>query len=85
MRPKHTPGPWVKSTSSGMIRDSENKAVAIALRGHADTEANAALIAAAPEMLELIMELVDQPGQLHEDIVRMKRILAKVRGKGIRK
>ena len=42
-KPKHTPGPWVKSTSSGMIRDSENKAVAIALSGHADTEANASL------------------------------------------
>ena len=68
-----------------MIRDSENKAVAIALSGHADTEANAALIAAAPEMLELIMELVDQPGQLHEDVVRMKRIITKGRRKGITK
>ena len=72
-RPKHTPGPWViervdkqyydshtgqpSSTLSWMNIDSGGRTVASAHSFTENMEANARLIAAAPEMLEALQEI----------------------------
>ncbi|MCA0214556.1 MAG: hypothetical protein LCH79_15430 [Proteobacteria bacterium] len=69
---KHTPGPWAfhlnKSDSLFVVRDKE-KRVICEMSWHsqsrefytlrAESEANARLIAAAPDMLESIQKLLD--------------------------
>ncbi len=65
-QPNHTPGPWEMIKEIGNDGGlsckivSGNKAV-IALAKHADgnKEANARLIAAAPELLEALIDLLD--------------------------
>jgi hypothetical protein len=79
---KHTKGPWTYDETYGLIMAGETIEVAACHAGRGgDAKANARLIAAAPEMLELIEELADQPGQLHEDVIRMKRLIAQIKGK----
>ena len=41
----------------------------------------ARLLAKAPVMLSLIKDLVDQPGQLHEDVCVMKRLIKEIEGR----
>ncbi len=60
---KHTPGPW-KITHTALngyrVSDSMGWGVAAILKDTND-EANARLIAAAPEMLELLKQIADWP------------------------
>lgn len=57
----HTPGPWTACNNDGYsiwrITSSE-RTIAEVVGDSAETEMNAHLIAAAPEMLELLAELV---------------------------
>lgn len=55
---KHTPGPWEvsKGFHKNRIADSDDAAIGYALGSNDEAEANARLIAAAPEMLEALYE-----------------------------
>jgi hypothetical protein len=63
---KHTPGPWVQTPwDSTAIFDAKNLQVPIAQTYPADTsqkeaEANARLVAAAPQLLEALELIVEQ-------------------------
>jgi len=55
----HTPGPWVLDTTWGIVRDERGTAEVCAIHAGrtgkpAEAQANARLIAAAPEMFELL-------------------------------
>ena len=57
----HTPGPWVRAEKGhgnyfhvGQVVDSDHMTIAVAHGKNAETEANARLIAAAPELLEAL-------------------------------
>ena len=52
---KHTPGPWVKSPSSGFIRQTLHGWNIVEVNKNVDNwQADARLIAKAPEMYELL-------------------------------
>lgn len=59
---KHAPGPWYAQAYKGDMRDATGKPVCIVhVNGHTTPEigaANARLIAAAPELLEALREVV---------------------------
>lgn len=73
MKTPHTPGPWnahqpgFKGLVSGIVRDKQNRFVATAAspatgeynRDENEIDANARLIAAAPELLEQLQNFVD--------------------------
>lgn len=96
----HTPGPWYADPSKrvkgfAVTHDGEPNPLAIALRkpknsyskGIPDTKAlaNARLIAAAPELLEALEELlqlieIERPDWQHTEQHRARAALAKARG-----
>ena len=54
---KHTEGPWnVSNHNSDYIEDSDRKLVACVWGSSQELEANARLIAAAPELLEALID-----------------------------
>lgn len=87
---EHTPGPWF--VECDMIRamvDGESQAVAstniMPARNYPNREANARLIAAAPELLLLLRECVDD---MENDLdvrtaVRARAAIAKATGESI--
>lgn len=81
---KYTPGPWFIESDTNTLRHGECdgklnlKSLEVEVFGTEEGMVNARLIAAAPIMLELIMELVEQPGQLNEDVIRMRRIIREI-------
>ena len=68
MMTKHTPGPWVvKSARSGFYVESQFDVIVDSLDecgryGAIDNEANARLIAAAPELLKALKALIENVG-----------------------
>lgn len=72
---KHTPGPWFVNEEEPMfVVDSENYAIAEALRGDCVTDAR--LIAAAPELFAVAQMVVDYENGLKgglSDCVRAAR------------
>ena len=69
MKTQHTPGPW-KTNSFGVIEDRSGSVIAGVLRygsvsGELPMNANAELIAAAPELLDTLSECLEQLEQLH--------------------
>lgn len=65
---KHTPGPWAYGEECGLTReiwgDNGPELYAIAQTRHGDPgqcEANARLIAAAPELLEALISMIEAP------------------------
>ena len=63
---KHTPGPWTQDEYGDVITPNRKTLVTegIALGGRStpETRANARLIAAAPELLAMLKDLVDLEG-----------------------
>lgn len=62
--PRHTPGPWNYSKQNAPWVDTptgwaDGQTIAYMPREHASCEANARLIAAAPELLQAVQRLVD--------------------------
>jgi hypothetical protein len=81
-RVAHTPGPWNAVSSAGLLRDVEavgHIGVAGAMgRTREEQEANARLIAAAPELLEALRLLCDlNPSQHHIDEVARRHAIAR--------
>lgn len=74
MRNQHTPGPWIAKISKGGISvwGSDNYAIfSRAFNTHKDDKqvmADAALIAAAPELLEALEELLESPDLKTNDL-----------------
>lgn len=74
---KHTPGPWKACDNNGYSiwritshqyrAESASRTVAEVVGDSAETEANARLIAAAPEMYELIQQVADLQNPRFDD------------------
>lgn len=78
-KPKHTLGPWCLSANFHQTKLITNEDCDEIVK--VNNKQDAHLISAAPEMYELIKELMDQPGQLFEDIIKMKSLIAKAEGR----
>lgn len=84
----HTPGPW--GYSEGEIYRGNNPIASVIpsfgwFRKTAEDEANARLIAAAPEMFEVLSELLDtlemsKSYGFDEEYEKLREVLAKVEG-----
>ena len=84
----HTPGPW--GYSEGEIYRGNNPIASVIpsfgwFRKTAEDEANARLIAAAPEMYEVLSELLDtlemsKSYGFDEEYEKLREVLAKVEG-----
>ena len=90
MTTKHTPGPWTTDSKErtdtaryimAAARPFPHTIARIDLVNRAEDEANAALMAAAPELLEALEALISPVGvvMLH-DLDRARAAIAKVRG-----
>ena len=83
----HTPGPWKVSSHQTQIH-SERYGLVAALQRFTEkstTHANARLIAAAPEMYEVLSELLDTLEMskgygFDEEYEKLREVLAKVEG-----
>ena len=86
----HTPGPWITDSKErtdtaryimAAARPFPHTIARIDLVNRAEDEANAALMAAAPELLEALEALISPVGvvMLH-DLDRARAAIAKVRG-----
>jgi hypothetical protein len=85
MQTQHTPGPWTIAAGVSprvyLINDSRGHAVGEIV--HADTRnpADARLIAAAPELLACLMDVLDADGDLYAmDFDRYRAAIAKATG-----
>lgn len=65
---KHTPGPWTHDETWGLILSRDGSEVAACHAGRsgskAETQANARLIATAPDLFELVRTFAIQDGHL---------------------
>lgn len=89
---KHTPGPWHHTGREfNDVRDSDDELVAVALhlrvgqpeRSVQEAEANARLIAAAPDLLEMLVEAANfiQPYNVGQELLeRIDAAIAKATG-----
>ncbi|WP_244828471.1 hypothetical protein [Caballeronia sp. TF1N1] len=61
MKTKHTPGPWNPSVETGFVYSVHHCLIAEVYSGdgHGQQSANARLIAAAPELLEVLIAIND--------------------------
>jgi hypothetical protein len=96
MKMQHTPGPWVASPAirSGFTIDAKCDPWMIVTTsdeegryGSIETEANARLIAAAPDLLEALQALANMaesfPSELHKDhpdVIAARAAIAKATG-----
>ena len=96
--PQFTPGPWHVAADT-LIRDSDGRAVGTArlrVSGCEEQEANARLIAAAPELYAVAVEVAKRPCEMvrngHCTMIPCEReclpcaarsALAKARGEGV--
>ena len=82
--PKFTPGPWLFSSykSGNSVIVTDGKEFDVATVNYPNRDANAHLIAAAPELYEALEELLIQTRQYgHEpEIAMAEAALAKARG-----
>lgn len=94
MKAQHTPGPW--ENDGGTIRSSCGVSVASVLnvawplgRKPENPEANARIIAAAPELLEALIELLEDAnnyaadGIYHSPLTRSKARVAIAKATGV--
>lgn len=88
---KHTPGPWTACNNNGYSIwriTSVSRTVAEVVGDSAETEANAHLIAVAPEMLELLRDVrryvadanLRGDGYAEIDLKAIDALLAKIEG-----
>lgn len=82
MKPKFTPGPWIYDDIYGLILAKTNGAEIAAC--HSGIEANARLIAAAPEMLAALEWLYPilkaRSENAPDSLKKIKDLIAKARG-----
>ena len=82
MAAKHTPGPWASvGERNCFIRDKYNGPVAT-IQPRAETEANAHLIAAAPELLAALQLVLKHYQEVDGDVIapQVRAAIAKAKG-----
>ena len=88
---EHTPGPWITDTSHWQDREgvtiwAESKIIAdVVPDGHNQEQANARLIASAPDLLACLQNLIDRglivnDNDHYEECIKA---IAKATGKGV--
>ena len=82
---KHTPGPWViKRDRDDICIDTDIKRIVRIYPHYADQEANAHLIAAAPEMLEMLKDVFNDRakkyGASSSRIMKLGNLIKKAEG-----
>lgn len=78
---KGTPGPWVVDEESFMVTDGSGEFIAEFDNGRWDEDhANADLIAEAPELLEVLKEILRDNIIVHSQRVKANSIIAKALG-----
>ena len=84
MQAKHTPGPWhVTGDEHGtMITDNTGEQIALWPQqgGTVEQCANAALIAAAPDLLENLRQLADLLESIGHDCTPARKVIARATG-----
>lgn len=89
MKPQHTPGAWHIFTAAcspdqrAIGDETENRIIALIDKSDEQDEANAHLIAAAPELLEALENLVrnfTQEPDPHGDLKKAKAVIKKAKG-----
>ncbi len=90
----HTPGPWrasecMSTCNVNILETGKRDGVVIGILNRStavENRANARLIAAAPELLEALKELLSYEDVIHHSankaILKAKQVLAKAEGKG---
>jgi hypothetical protein len=92
---KHTPGPWTTKRGTSQMVSTDTTVAALSdhaddgarywifspADGHGDRAADAALIAAAPEMLEALKRWRDRPSFRREDYEAACAAIAKAEGR----
>ena len=79
----HIPGPWrvIGNREGGIKVDSQQFFIALVTDGVPGQDANARLIAAAPDLLEILELFVDcYPEQIEPLQARARRFIRKARG-----
>ena len=80
----HTPGPWTahKRNEGGWAVHADGQVVALLKDVHDDEKraANAILIAAAPDMLEMLAYVADREMLDEDDLLALKHVIAKATG-----
>lgn len=85
----HTPGPWIAKGANIVVRDPENKnclrslACTYDLSDLEESEANACLMAAAPDLLkvlEIVEPIIDDITASCEPILMVRAAIKKARG-----
>ena len=84
---KHTPGPWVIQETNfaqqkNVYAQADKPPIATVYGSTGENEANARLIAAAPEMLEALRNLLDETMHATHDcpVLFARRVIAKATG-----
>lgn len=88
---KHTPGPWFRIPDRSTIWSDDRKSVAVCVMTTGDYEANANLIAAAPDLLEALEIMTNELAaylysdrSLHEsevpEIMSARKAIARAKG-----
>jgi hypothetical protein len=91
---KHTPGPWTVGGPTGYINQLEiNPCIGVVYGAGEELRANARLIAAAPNLLEALEDLVclaeaamresDGEWSIDEELRDARAVIAQVKGKQI--
>jgi hypothetical protein len=79
----HTPGPWIAKASEAYAESTGKTVARCDIGGRDDeTDANARLAAAAPEMLATLEQIAkdDAEGNLFLDVPAVRYVIAKARG-----
>jgi hypothetical protein len=97
MKQKHTPGPWHITQSESNLADADGKIIPLPMRltasynavgDNATRKANAKLIAAAPELLELLKQVQEKwirPESHYwgsETNIAIEKLIEKIEGNG---
>ena len=85
----HTTGPWWYDSHSnvgGLIQGNSEEPGGVASAHHRENpeefEANAHLIAAAPELLEAAQDVIERMGSKSTNLDRLRAAIAKAEGSG---
>lgn len=78
MNAKHTPGPWVATETGYILTKDGTKRIAKATSPNAYEKAR--LIAAAPDLLEALIRLIDNPGprKMDDEMTAHKKLGAHI-------
>ena len=71
---KHTKGPWERGNEFDIYNNSKRLVATLSLN---ETNANAKLIASAPDLLDLLKDILEWDGMLPHSKIRIEQAIAK--------